>query len=354
MAAAGVDAAGRARACRAPPTRIPARLTVDPREGRDAALRREPAPARGALPAPGRGPADGPFASGGPPLQGKPLCYNNVLDALGRGRHRRAAARPGLRDRQAHEPMRRGRAGTLAAAWDDALAGGPRVSAFGGVVALTRPVDAAVAERAGVASSSRSSSPRRSTRRPWRSSRRSRTFASWWTRRWGRAARRAGPVGPDRMAPRRPAAPSWSPRRTPPPDDPATWRWPPGAPRPTRERRDLDLAWRLVRGVTSNAIVLVRDGMLIGHRLRARPAAWTPRGRRSPRRRRCSGADRSRRGLRLGRLLPVPGRGGGLPRGRGHGLRPARRLAPRRRRDRGGADAAGATMLLTGVRHFRH
>ena len=30
------------------------------------------------------------------------------------------------------------------------------------------------------------------------------------------------------------------------------------------ERRDLDLAWRLFRGVTSNAIVLVRDGRLIG------------------------------------------------------------------------------------------
>src|SRR6185503_3152476 len=31
-----------------------------------------------------------------------------------------------------------------------------------------------------------------------------------------------------------------------------------------RERADLDLAWRLVRGVVSNAIVLVRDGQLIG------------------------------------------------------------------------------------------
>jgi phosphoribosylaminoimidazolecarboxamide formyltransferase/IMP cyclohydrolase len=30
------------------------------------------------------------------------------------------------------------------------------------------------------------------------------------------------------------------------------------------ERADLDLAWRLVRGVTSNAIVLVRGGRLVG------------------------------------------------------------------------------------------
>jgi phosphoribosylaminoimidazolecarboxamide formyltransferase/IMP cyclohydrolase len=31
-----------------------------------------------------------------------------------------------------------------------------------------------------------------------------------------------------------------------------------------REQADLDLAWRLVRGVVSNAIVLVRDGQLVG------------------------------------------------------------------------------------------
>jgi phosphoribosylaminoimidazolecarboxamide formyltransferase / IMP cyclohydrolase len=31
-----------------------------------------------------------------------------------------------------------------------------------------------------------------------------------------------------------------------------------------REQRDLDLAWRLARGVVSNAIVLVRDGQLVG------------------------------------------------------------------------------------------
>jgi phosphoribosylaminoimidazolecarboxamide formyltransferase/IMP cyclohydrolase len=48
------------------------------------------------------------------------------------------------------------------------------------------------------------------------------------------------------------------------PDDPSQWpvitrREPTPA-----ERADLDLAWRLVRGVTSNAIVLVRDGRLIG------------------------------------------------------------------------------------------
>ena len=48
------------------------------------------------------------------------------------------------------------------------------------------------------------------------------------------------------------------------PDDPADWACLTSR-RPTdAERRDLDLAWRLCRGVVSNAIVLVRDGMLVG------------------------------------------------------------------------------------------
>ena len=47
-------------------------------------------------------------------------------------------------------------------------------------------------------------------------------------------------------------------------DDPATWPVASKRGPSDDERRDLDLAWRLVRGVTSNAIVLVRDGRLIG------------------------------------------------------------------------------------------
>ena len=35
-------------------------------------------------------------------------------------------------------------------------------------------------------------------------------------------------------------------------------------------------------------------------------------------------------------------------------LRPARRLDPRRRGSIAAADEAGAAMLITGVRHFRH
>jgi phosphoribosylaminoimidazolecarboxamide formyltransferase/IMP cyclohydrolase len=47
-------------------------------------------------------------------------------------------------------------------------------------------------------------------------------------------------------------------------DDPGAWATLTSRAATKREATDLDLAWRLVRGVVSNAIVLVRDGQLIG------------------------------------------------------------------------------------------
>jgi phosphoribosylaminoimidazolecarboxamide formyltransferase/IMP cyclohydrolase len=47
-------------------------------------------------------------------------------------------------------------------------------------------------------------------------------------------------------------------------DASARWTCVTRRPPSDREQLDLDLAWRLVRGVTSNAIVLVRDGRQIG------------------------------------------------------------------------------------------
>ncbi len=48
------------------------------------------------------------------------------------------------------------------------------------------------------------------------------------------------------------------------PDDPSTWTCTTTRKPTERELADLDLAWRLCRGVVSNAILLVRDGMLVG------------------------------------------------------------------------------------------
>ena len=47
-------------------------------------------------------------------------------------------------------------------------------------------------------------------------------------------------------------------------DDPAEWVTLTSRPPSDQEAADLDLAWRLARAVVSNAIVLVRDGQLVG------------------------------------------------------------------------------------------
>ena len=47
-------------------------------------------------------------------------------------------------------------------------------------------------------------------------------------------------------------------------DDPAAWELATRRAPSDTEHLDLDLAWRIVRGVTSNAIVLVRERRLIG------------------------------------------------------------------------------------------
>ena len=68
----------------------------------------------------------------------------------------------------------------------------------------------------------------------------------------------------DRLDPLAPAARSSSARPDTLADDPTTWTVATRRAPTDAESLDLDLAWRLVRGVTSNAIVLVRDRRLIG------------------------------------------------------------------------------------------
>ncbi len=211
--------------------------------------------------------ADGPFALGDAPLQGKALSYNNVLDAsaaamLGRGL--RGAACVIVKHTN---PCGAAERGSLREAWDAALAGDP-VSAFGGVVALTRPVDAATAE--GLASiflevvvapgfdadARRILAPKTNLRLivdPLLDEE-ARTATDTATASASDAIGAIRTAGgavlvstPDTAA-----------------DDPSTWTTATRREPTAEERRDLDLAWRLVRGVTSNAIVLVRDGRLVG------------------------------------------------------------------------------------------
>jgi phosphoribosylaminoimidazolecarboxamide formyltransferase / IMP cyclohydrolase len=207
----------------------------------------------------------GPFATATPPLQGKPLSYNNVLDASAAAAFARALRGPACVIVKHTNPCGAAERATLREAWDAALAGDP-VSAFGGVVALTREVDAVTAEglvslflEVVVAPAFGEEARRTLAAKP-----NLRLIVDSGLTGEGTGAPHrdlsADPLGAIRTAGG--AVLVGAPDTV--PDDPATWRVATRRAPTEGERRDLDLAWRLVRGVTSNAIVLVRDGRLIG------------------------------------------------------------------------------------------
>ena len=215
-----------------------------------------------------RGPraGDGPFAIGAPPLQGKALSYNNVLDASAAAGIARLLRGPACVIVKHTNPCGAAERATLLEAWHAARAGDPE-AAFGGVVAVTGPVDATLARELTaiflevvVAPAFEPDALEILTSKPNLRlvEDASLTGVPVAPREDGTikidyvgAVRSAGGAvlvsAPDDLA-----------------DDPAEWlsmtsRGPTAA-----ESADLDLAWRLVRGVVSNAIVLVRDGQLIG------------------------------------------------------------------------------------------
>lgn len=298
---------------------------------------------------PGGTDLDGPFATGEAPLQGKALSYNNILDASAAaalGRVLRGSACVIVKHTN---PCGAAERGSLAAAWDDALAADP-VSAFGGVVALTGEVDGEVAERLaaifleivvapGFDADARAVLARRANLRLVIDRRLGSPAPAPWPDRRGAFRTAGGAVlvtAPDTIS-----------------DDPAGWgcvtRRVPSA----RERADLDLAWRLVRGVTSNAIVLVRDGMLIG--LGSGQTSRVDAARQAVEKARAMlGAERLAGAVCASdAFFPFPDAveaclAAGVtafvqP---GGSVRDAEVTAV--------ADAAGATMLVTGTRHFRH
>ena len=95
---------------------------------------------------PGSDPASGPFARGVDVRGGKALSYNNLLDAAAAAAIARDLHGAACTIVKHANPCGAAEAGDGIAAWEGALAGDP-VSAFGGVVALTVPIDAALAER---------------------------------------------------------------------------------------------------------------------------------------------------------------------------------------------------------------
>jgi phosphoribosylaminoimidazolecarboxamide formyltransferase / IMP cyclohydrolase len=211
---------------------------------------------------PGSTLADGLFGVDRPPLQGKALSYNNVLDAGAVSALGRALRGPAVAIVKHTNPCGAAERGSLLDAWSAALEADP-VSAFGGVVALTREVDRAVAEALTsifleivVAPSFTAGALEVLATKPNLRVLIDEALASDEPV----PAGAADPIGSIRTV-------GGAVLVTAPdviPDTAATWECATRRIPTPDEQLDLDLAWRLVRGVTSNAIVLVRDRRLVG------------------------------------------------------------------------------------------
>ncbi len=349
-------AAGRARAA----GRVRS-VPVDPgrsgsRRSRRSATARTRTSRRPATGAPARPRPTGRSRPGAAPLQGKALSYNNVLDASAVAALARSLRGPGCVIVKHTNPCGAAERPTLLEAWEAALAGDP-VSAFGGVVGLTGRVDRTLAEaltaiflEVVVAPGFDEDALAVLGAKP--------NLRLLVDPTLGREAATApaAAVGaaPDPLGSIRTAggavlvtAPDTAS------DDPATWTTATSrAPTPA-ETRDLDLAWRLARGVTSNAIVLVRDGRLVG--LGSGQTSRVDAARQAvDKARTISGAD-ALIGAACGSdaFYPFPdavevclAAGVTAFAQPGGSVRDDDVIAV--------AEAAGATMVLTGTRHFRH
>ena len=301
--------------------------------------------------------AEGPFASGEPPLQGKALSYNNVLDASAAAALARLLRGPAVVIVKHTNPCGAAERETLLEAWDAALAGDP-VSAFGGVVAITGTVDRALAERLTslflevvvapaydvAALGVLATKPNlRLVEDPSLDAGADRSGTT------GRGLLDVDYLGSIRTTGG--AVLVTAPDRQ--PDDPDAWACVSARPPTDAERRDLDLAWRLCRGVVSNAIVLVRDGMLVGLGSGQVSRVDACRGA-VDKARQFQGHDGARGAVAASdaffpfadgpQLLLDAGVSAIVQ--PGGSMRDAEVLVA--------VDAAGAAMLVTGTRHFRH
>ena len=298
---------------------------------------------------PGTRTADGPFATGERPLQGKGLSYNNVLDASAAAALGRALRGPAVVIVKHTNPCGAAERPTLRQAWEAALAGDP-ISAFGGVVALTRAVDGAVAEaltsiflEVVIAPAFEPEALAILASKP---NLRLVVDAELGS---DTPARPADPVGSLRTAGG--AVLVTSPDTS--ADDPTTWTVATRRPPSDSELVDLDLAWRLVRGVTSNAIVLVRDRRLIGMGSGQTSRVDAARG--AVDKARVHAGEAALRGASCASdaFYPFPDAvdvcllaGVSAFVQPGGSMRDSETVAA--------VDAASGSMLLTGIRHFRH
>jgi phosphoribosylaminoimidazolecarboxamide formyltransferase/IMP cyclohydrolase len=298
---------------------------------------------------PGMTLADGLFGVERAPLQGKTLSYNNVLDAAAASALGRALRGPGVVIVKHTNPCGAAERPSLLDAWTASLEADP-VSAFGGVVALTRPVDGTVAQQLVsifleivIAPAYEPAALERLATKPNLRVLVDEALAD------DAPSGRLDPTGSIRTAGG--AVLVGVPDVT--PDDASSWTCATHRAPTDAELLDLDLAWRLVRGVTSNAIVLVHDRRLVGM-----GSGQTSR------------VDAARQAVAKAHAMLGPDATIGavcasdaffpfadaievcLAAGvtavaqPGGSMRDAEAVAV--------VDAAGATMLMTAVRHFRH
>jgi phosphoribosylaminoimidazolecarboxamide formyltransferase/IMP cyclohydrolase len=285
-------------------------------------------------------PGGGPFSQGATPIQGKELSYNNILDASAAAaiaRDLRGAAAVIVKH---GNPCGAAEAESLAAAWERALSGDP-VSAFGGVVGIRGTVDPELAAsltglflEVVIAAGFDEDALEVLARKP-------------------NLRLLADPsilVPPPVVLEVRSAGGgvlvTESDVR---PDDRETWKTVTTRAPSDRERADLDLAWRISRRVSSNAIVLVKDGALVG--VGAGQMSRVDSSRLAVDK---AGAERARgAACASDAFFPFP-----------DALEVCTNAGVTAFVEPGGsqrdgdviaaADAAGAAMLFTGVRHFRH
>jgi phosphoribosylaminoimidazolecarboxamide formyltransferase/IMP cyclohydrolase len=271
-------------------------------------------------------------------LQGKELSWNNLLDADAARRMAGLFAEPAVVIVKHNNPCGVGRGGDLAEAYRRALATDP-VSAFGSVIAVNRPVGGALAEAVAdlfvevllapsFGEDARARFGKKTSLRLLE--------CPLYHAVQGDVELRAVDGGflaqpPDAF-----------------PDDPAAWTCPTRREPSPEERRALDFAWRVVRSVKSNAIVLAHTDQTMG--IGAGQMSRVDSCRLAVQKARLSVA-----GTVAASDAFFPFRDG-LDVLAAAGVTAVVQPGGSRRDDEvvAAADEAGMAMLMTGVRHFRH
>ncbi len=284
--------------------------------------------------------APGAFSNGALIVQGKPLSHNNILDAAAATGLARDLRGPGCVIVKHANPCGVAEADDILAAWEGALAGDP-VSAFGGVVALTEPIDATLAERLTSIFLEVVAAPACApdalvilARKP-----NLRVLLDPGLGAPPGAGLELRSAGGALLVTGADTAP----------DDPSAWQVASRRPPTDAERASLELAWRICRHVKSNAIVLVRGRAAVG--VGAGQMSRVDSARLAVAK---AGAERVKgAGCASDAFYPFPD---ALEVCTAAGVTAFVQPGGSQRDSEviAAADAVGAAMLLTGVRHFRH